>query len=46
MTVDSIRGDAELEPFYAAMSDDEQHDYWRRKNVESIDGLPTEIFED
>jgi hypothetical protein len=46
MTVESIRGDEELEPFYAAMSDDELHDYWTRKNVASIDGYPTHIFAD
>ena len=46
MTVDSIRGDTELEPFYAAMSKEELHDYWTRKNVDSIDGYPTHIFAD
>ena len=46
MTVDAIRADEELEPFYAAMSEEELHDYWSRKNVTSIDGLPTGIFED
>lgn len=46
MTVDAIRGNDELEPFYAAMSDEELHDYWSRKNATSIDGLPTGIFED
>lgn len=46
MTVDAIRGDTELEPFYAAMSEEEQHQYWSRKNMESIDGLPTRIFAD
>ena len=46
MTVDVIRGNDELEPFYAEMSDDELRDYWSRKNVTSIDGLPTGIFED
>ncbi|MGI9616204.1 MAG: hypothetical protein ACR2QO_25035 [Acidimicrobiales bacterium] len=46
MTVDSIRGDTELEPFYAAMSHGELHDYWTRKNVDSIDGYPTRIFAD
>ena len=46
MTVEAIRGDTELEPFYAAMSEDEQHDYWSRKNVVSIDGYPTNIFTD
>lgn len=44
MTVDAIRGDTELEPFYAAMSDDELRDYWTRKNTSSIDGLATHIF--
>lgn len=46
MTIDAVRADTEMEPFYAAMSDDELHDYWRRKNVVSIDGFPTRIFED
>jgi len=46
MTVDAVRGDQELEPFYAAMSDDEMHDYWSRKNVTSIDGYATNIFSD
>lgn len=46
MTVESIRGDTELEPFYAAMTDGELHDYWSRKNTESIDGYPTRIFSD
>jgi len=44
MTVDSVRGDEELEPWYAAMSENELHDYWSRKNVTSIDGYPTNIF--
>jgi len=46
MTVDSVRGDDALEPFYAAMSPEELHDYWARKNVTSIDGYPTQIFAD
>ncbi len=46
MTVDSIRGDDELEPHYAAMTDDELNAYWTRKNVTSIDGYPTHIFAD
>ena len=46
MTVESIRGDDELEPFYAAMSSEELHDYWSRKNTASIDGYPTHIFAD
>ena len=46
MTVDSVRGDTALEPFYAAMSDEELQDYWARKNVTSIDGYATLIFAD
>ena len=46
MTVETIRADEELEPFYAQMSDEQLHDYWARKNVTSVDGLPTGIFED
>ncbi|MDW3178999.1 MAG: pyridoxamine 5'-phosphate oxidase family protein [Acidimicrobiia bacterium] len=46
MTVDALRADEELEPFYAAMSDDQLRDYWSRKNVTSIDGFETKIFSD
>lgn len=46
MTVDAVRADEELEPYYAAMSADELHGYWSRKNTESIDGYPTAIFAD
>lgn len=45
MTVESNRGATELEPFYAAKTDEELHAYWSRKNTESIDGLPTAIFD-
>ncbi len=44
MTIEAPRADVEMEPFYAAMSDDELHDYWSRKNATSIDGFPTRIF--
>ena len=46
MTVSAIRADEELEPYYAAMSEDELNDYWSRKNTESLDGFPTKIFGD
>ncbi len=46
MTVESSRGDTELEPFYAAKTDDVLHEYWSVKNVASIDGYPTRIFSD
>ena len=44
MSVEAIRADEELEPFYAEMSAAELTDYWSRKNVTSLDGLPTGIF--
>ena len=34
----------ELAPFYAAMTSEELHNYWSRKNTASIDGYPTGIF--
>ncbi len=40
------RGEEELEPFYADMGEDGVQAYWRRKNVETIDGKPTGIFGD
>ncbi len=46
MTVEPIRGDEALEPFYASMTQEELHDYWNRKNVSSLDGYPTRIFAD
>ncbi len=44
MTVDADRGAKELEPFRAAKSTDELHEYWARKNTSSIDGYPTKLF--
>jgi len=46
MTVEADRGVTELEPFYAAMEPEKLHGFWERKNQESIDGLPTNIFTD
>lgn len=43
MTVEATRADEELEPFYAEMSKDDLEAYWAKKNVESLDGLPTNI---
>jgi len=40
------RGEGELEPFYKAMGDDGLIEYWRRKNVETIDGKPTGLFDE
>lgn len=46
MTVEANRGETELEPFYAAMDNNDLVAYWTRKNVTSIDGYPTHIFDD
>ncbi len=40
------RGEEELVPFYAAMGSDGVKDYWRRKNMLTIDADPTGIFDD
>ncbi len=45
MTLAAVRADEELEPFYAAMTEQQLHDYWERKNTTSIDGYPTGIFD-
>ncbi len=46
MSVEADRGVTELEPHYAEMSEEKLHGFWERKNVKSIDGLPTNIFTD
>lgn len=38
------RAPGELLPFYADMSEQQQTEYWQRKNLTSIDGKPTGIF--
>ncbi len=40
------RGETELVPYYEDMGPDGVEKYWRRKNVRSIDGRETGIFED
>lgn len=44
MTYEGQRGESELLPYYANMGPDGVQDYWRRKNVTSIDGKPTGLF--
>jgi len=39
------RADTELVPWYADMGQDGVEAFWRKKNVVSIDGAPTGIFE-
>lgn len=40
------RAETELMPFYDEMGPDGLSAYWQRKNTETIDGLPTGLFED
>lgn len=40
------RAEDEMVPFYAAMGPDGVKDYWRRRNLLTIDGKPTGIFDD
>ncbi|MEL6960753.1 MAG: pyridoxamine 5'-phosphate oxidase family protein [Pseudomonadota bacterium] len=40
------RVEDELLPFYDEMGADGVRDYWQRKNTQTIDGLPTGLFED
>jgi hypothetical protein len=40
------RAETELVPWYAEMGEDGVEAYWRKKNMRSIDGYPTGIFED
>lgn len=46
MAFQSSRGEVELEPFYDKMGPEGVRDYWSRKNLETIDGRPTGLFED
>ena len=46
MRFEKSRVEEELLPFYDEMGPDGVMDYWRRKNVQSIDGMPTGLFED
>ena len=40
------RADTELVPFYKDMGPEGVREYWQRKNVTTIDGQPTGIFDD
>jgi hypothetical protein len=40
------RAERELVPFYDEMGSEGVKDYWRRKNMTTIDGQPTGIFDD
>ncbi len=40
------RGETELEPYYAKLGPDGVRAYWQRKNLATIDGAPTGLFQD
>lgn len=40
------RADTELDPHYAALGPDGLSAYWKRKNLRSLDGFATGLFED
>ena len=46
MRFEEQRGEKELAPFYEEMGPDGVTEYWRRKNMLSIDGKPTGIFDE
>lgn len=44
MTVMRSRGETELEPWYADMGPEKVQEFWKRKNLTSLDGHATGIF--
>lgn len=46
MAFEKDRVDVEMVPFFEKLGDDGTDAFWRRKNVETIDGYPTGLFED
>lgn len=44
MSVVRSRGETDLEPYYADMGPDKVQEFWRKKNLTSIDDYPTGIF--
>ena len=46
MAFQHSRGEEELVPFHADMGPAGVQDYWRRKNLTTIDGKPTGLFKD
>ena len=46
MTYAGERAETELIPFFEEMGPDGVRDYWRRKNLQTIDGLPTGLRPD
>ncbi len=46
MNFEREQADTELAPYYDDLGADGLKAYWEKKNVETIDGLPTGLFED
>ena len=46
MAFQRSRGEEELEPYYDGLGPDGVAAYWQRKNVKTIDGRPTGIFDE
>lgn len=46
MDLKADRAKSELVPFYKKMGEDGVKNYWERKNMVTIDGTPTGIFDD
>lgn len=46
MTYEDNRAEQELVPYYENMGDEGVEKYWRKKNVKTIDGFETGLFED
>jgi hypothetical protein len=44
MSVVRSRGETDLEPYYADMGPDRVQEFWKKKNLTSIDDYPTGIF--
>ena len=38
------RAETELEPWYAEMTPEQMHAFWKKKNTTSLDGQPTGLF--
>ncbi|WP_120500789.1 pyridoxamine 5'-phosphate oxidase family protein [Roseovarius sp. EL26] len=45
MSVVRSRGEADLEPWYAEMGPEKVKEFWKKKNLTSLDNQPTGIFE-
>ncbi len=45
MSVVRSRGETDLDPWYAEMGPEKVREFWKKKNLTSLDGHPTGIFE-